>query len=92
VGEVGAEGRQAERGARGEVEEGEFGDGHFGGGGWDGWNCYCGEWVNAVLVGDQSEIARLYSIGKMRAASVRQTWLRNRVQAEGRLLGLGGIA
>ena len=48
--------------------------------------------VNAVLVGDQSEIAHLYSIGKMGAASVRQTWLRNRVQAEGWLRGVGGIA
>jgi len=71
------------------VEEGEFGDGHFG---WWWMGCLernycCGEWVNAALVGDQSEIARLYNIGKMDAASARQTWLRNRVQAEGRLRG-----
>jgi len=66
--------------------------GILGGGGWDGRNCYCGEWVNVVLVGDQSEIARLYSICGMRAANIRQTWLRNRVQAEGWLRGLGGIA
>ena len=66
--------------------------GILGVGGWDGWNCYCGELVNAVLVGDQSEIARLYSIDRMRAASARQTWLRNRVQAEGWLRGMGGIA
>jgi len=66
--------------------------GILGGSGCDGLNCYCGEWVNAVLVGDQSEIARLYSICELCAASVRQTWLRNRVQAEGWLRGVEGIA
>ena len=36
--------------------------GILGGGGWDRWNYCCSEWDDVVLVGDQSDIARLYSI------------------------------